>query len=202
MFLSNLDSSGLDSFLRSTIHESVERHHYPLSKDGQAYLGGVLKRFAASSELFEDYLFHGEKIHGLKPVTLQHFDSLEKKGSEKEAVLQNLAEQCLLLVGYFYDHIRKNGLAQVHFHSNMGMAAYGGISPASPSVFPEIAEHFDLYSVVVGDLHVPELRQHARELEKVMKRWMQTRDRRYELLIEGALGENNLLVGKDSGEIN
>lgn len=202
MFLSGLDSSSLDSFLKKTIQESVDRHQYPLSQDGQAYLGGVLKRFAVSSELFDEYLFHGERIHGLKPVTLQHFDSLEKKGPEKEAVLQHLAEQCLLLVGYFYDSVRRNGLAQVHFHSNVGMAAYVGLSPARSSVFPEIAEHFDLYSVVVGDLHIPELRQHTKKLERVMKRWMQTRDRRYELLIEGVLEGSELLVGKDGGDVN
>ncbi len=180
----------LGSFLQSTVEDSIVRHGFHLSADGKAYVSDFLTRFVGIGQLFREYQWNGETEYGLKPISLQHFAALEEKGlAEKTVALQNLAEECLFLVGYCYDFIRKNGLGQVRFHSDMGVAAYGGLAALTgQQLFPEVAQHFDSYSVVVGDLHIPELKNDDRRLKRVLDCWMETRDQRYALLIEGVLG--------------
>ncbi len=190
-----MSNQELSTFLRSNIEDSISRHAFPLSTEGQAYLSDFLVRYVDATCLFREYRWQGEKMYGLKPITVQHFEALEEKGlAEKTVALQNLAEECLFLVGFCYDFVRKNGLGQVRFHSDMGAAAYGGLAALTGEhLFPEVAEQFDSYSVVVGDLHLPELKSDNRRFKKVLDRWMETHDRRYELLIEGVLGQKGLM---------
>lgn len=200
-------SDFLDDFFNITMRDSIKRHNFPLSEEGLCYLQKVAIRFLDAGNLFQEYDFHGEKRYGLKPITFQHFEALEQKGPAREAALQNLAEECLFLVGYGYDFLRQQGLGQVRYHSDVGRAAYAGLSRVElssfePIVFPEVAEHFDWYSVVTGDLHVPALRRDNIQLKKVLDRWLETRDRRYELLIEGALGEKLVIVQNDNSRKN
>lgn len=185
-----MSNQELTAFLRSTVDDSIARHAFPLSSDGQAYLNDFLVRYVDATRLFREYRLQGKNVRGLKPITFQHFEALEEKGlAERTVVLQNLAEECLFLVGFCYDYVRRNGLGQVRFHSDMGAAAYGGLAALTGQpVFPEVAERFDTYSVVVGDLHLPELKINNRRFKQVLDRWMETHDRRYELLIEGVLG--------------
>jgi len=187
-----MSNQELTAFLRSNIKESIDRHGFPLSSDGCDYLGDFLTRYVDATRLFREYRLQGENVRGLKPITFQHFEALEEKGlAEKTVVLQGLAEECLFLVGFCYEYVRRNGLGQVRFHSDMGAAAYGGLAALTgQAVFPEVAEQFNSYSVVVGDLHIPELKNDNRRFKQVLDRWMETRDRRYGLLIEGVLGSN------------
>ncbi len=191
----------LGDFIHQTLADSVQRHNFPLSDLGLLYLEEIMLHFIEAGNLFKKYDFHGEKKYGLKPITFQHFEALEQKGLAREAALRNLAEECLFLVGYGYDFLRQQGLGQVRYHSDMGRVAYAGLprfepSRFEPTIFPEVAEHFDWYSVVTGDLHVPALRSDERQLKKVLDKWLETRDRRYELLIEGALG-GKVVIAKD-----
>ncbi len=187
-----MSNQELTAFLRSNIEESIDRHGFPLSSDGCDYLGDFLTRYVDATRLFREYRLEGKNVRGLKPITFQHFEAFEEKGlAEKTVVLQNLAEECLFLVGFCYEYVRKNGLGQVRFHSDMGAAAYGSLAVLTGQpVFPEVAEQFDTYSVVVGDLHIPELKKDHRRFKRVIDRWMETRDRRYELLVEGVLGSS------------
>ncbi len=199
-----MQNSELGDFLRSNIEDSSSRHGFALSSDGRAYLTDFLVRYVDATRLFREYQLQGKNVRGLKPITFQHFEALEEKGlAEKTVALQTLAEECLFLVGFCYDYVRRNGLSQVRFHSDMGAAAYGGLAALTgQQLFPEVAEQFDSYSVVVGDLHLPELKNDNRRFKKVLDRWMETHDRRYELLIEGVLGSNVVVFpGKKGKEI-
>lgn len=194
----------LTDFLASTVKDSVQRHHFPLSEAGQHYLQDMLTRFVDPGQLFQGYDLHGERVYGLKPITLQQFEAWEKVfgdgTSTKEVGMQQLAEQCLFLVGYCYDYVRRNGVGSVRFHRDTGAVAYEGLGILTGvDTYPEIAASFDACAVVVGDLHVPELKKDSQKLKKVLDRWVETRDRRYGLLVEAALGPQSFAVGQKSG---
>ena len=196
----------LSDFLGETIEGSVSRHGFSLSDEGKTYLRGVMEHFADAQQLFQEYDFHGKPIYGLKPITLQHFEAVAEKGrAAKTEALRTVAEQCLFLVGFCYDHIRKNGMGQVRFHSDLGAAAYDSLaqrSSADAHVFPEIAEQFTAYCVVTGDLHIPELRSNPVRFKNVFDRWMKTHDRRDELLIEGVLDKQLVFDNHEKKGIN
>lgn len=164
------------------------------------YIERMLTRFVESSNLFQSYDFHGEKKYGLKPITLQHFELTSTEfSSSRESGLQKLAEECLFLVGYCYDHVRRNGIGSVHFHRDVGSVAYDSLGALTGvQTYPEVAESFDEYAVVIGDLHVPGLRKDRKKLKVVLDRWMETRDQRYALLLEAAV-EGDRLVFDTSG---
>ena len=192
-----MPSSELSDFLHQNVDDSVVRHGFNLSPEGREYLRDFLGRFIDIARLFHEYQSQGEKMYGLKPITFQHFEALQEKGlAQKSIVLQQLAEECLFLVGYCYDFVRRNGAAQVRFHSNMGAAAYDSLAALTgQQVFPEVAESFSAYSVVVGDLHIPELKADNQRFKHVLDQWLKTRDKRYELLIEGVLGQKGIVAG-------
>ncbi|MBI2102943.1 hypothetical protein HYT55_03835 [Candidatus Woesearchaeota archaeon] len=194
----------LTDFLADTIRDSVQRHHFPLSEAGQHYLQDMLTRFVDPNSLFQVYDLHGERRYGLKPITFQQFEAWEKAlgdgTSGKELGMQQVAERCLFLVGFCYDYVRRNGVGSVRFHRDTGAVAYDGLGVLTGvDTFPEIAASFDACAVVVGDLHVPELKKDSQKLKKVLDRWVETRDRRYGLLIEAALGPQNFAVGYKGG---
>ena len=171
-------------FFHEHVNESVERRKISLSDYGRIYLANMLTDYAASDKLFRAYEFEKIKGEGLVPITLQYLSSFNSSNFQKRVKLKELADDCLFLVGYFYDFIRKDGKEQVKYHYYLGTTAYqslGNLTAARErnmsALFFELSDKFIDLSLIIGDMHIPSLK--GEKLFETYKKWERTKDSRY-----------------------
>jgi len=180
----------LELFFHEHVNESTERRRIDLSDYGKIYLTRMLTDYAASDKLFRAYEFEKIKGEGLVPITLQYLSSFNCPNFQKRIKLKELADDCLFLVGYFYDFIRKDGRGQVKYHYNLGTSAYQSLGNLiarernMSTLFFELSDKFIDLSLIIGDVHIPSLK--GEKLLETYKKWERTKDTRYLSLLTAA----------------
>ena len=177
------NEESLDDFLVESVNESVERRSLKTSEEIKSYLVDVLKSNIISDKVFTNYDLSGEKHYGLKPITFQMFDAKSNPGK-----LKQLGDHCLFLVGYFYDFLLDKGKGQVDFHKQVGSSAYGNFGSAIyddsgiiKNMFVDLANDFESYSEVIGDLHLHSLDE--KNILGLYDKFIVTKDKRYSSML-------------------
>ena len=82
-----------------------------LTEELESYLVFMLMRFSEKSELSQNIL------------AIEFLESLHKRGSLKTCSLQEVGDKCLLISGFFPEHIKKRRLKE-SYYIDLGQNAY------------------------------------------------------------------------------
>ena len=181
---------GIEEHFASSINDSLLLRKLEISPWTQQYLANMLHSFVRAEQLFAREGIEGK--FQLEPVTYQYFHALTEQGITRRLRLKKVADECLFLTGYFYDHINSAGNGQTQFHHDVGTSAYIHLAQGNTNaaynahlvgLYHELAANFTVLSAVIGDLHLPEL-NHVQNVLRLYERWQKTQDpRQYEALV-------------------
>ena len=165
-------------YIAQAIPQSVHRLGFSVSDCVQDYVIDMLSSFVNSEQIFRKYQHSVISRNGLEPITFQYLQSATFRGEVREGKLEQLANECLFLTGFFYDFIKKMGASQIRFHCQIGSSAYTELSHSprrEQEKYAELAAKFWELSVVIGDLNVPEHNKN-KKLYEMYTEWKQTGD--------------------------
>ena len=176
------------------VSEGVERRHLSVSPEAQAYVTGVLVALTLADDVFtarEKSSVAADTGRYLKPFTFQL-----QEAADRPYLFKEVGDRCLFVLGFAYDEVRKTGMSQVKFHSDVGRTAYGRYaqvvaqyqdrlvhSGRADPLFTELADSFDGLAAVVGDLHLKRLDDNQVLLD-YYDRYLRTGDQRYASLLQ------------------
>jgi hypothetical protein len=104
-----------------------------LDETSESYLVFLLMRFSNRQQL------------GSRPIALEYLEGINRVGSDRQSHLQDVADQCLILTGFFPEQAAQR-LVSVGYFINIGRSAYLELAEtttrAVSALFRKIADEF------------------------------------------------------------
>ncbi len=187
-------ASAAKAYFQESMKTAVERRKVEVSSEAKDYVVSFLIRYVRSEPFFSSLLPRNKEIIPL-------VERLRKSKADDRAVLElklkDIGDSSLFLVGFFYG--AEDGRKKViEYYSQVGEQAYRSCGHSlqqkiddSAHTFFELADKFSDLGLVLGDLRLAEINSFGKLLH-LYEKWVTTRDRRYEALLEAS----NFLPGK------
>lgn len=177
------------NYFADSLESALQRHNYTVSPEVKTYVVEMLASFVQSSDVCR------------MPITFQYFEGVRASSLlERSERWQKLGDECLFLVGFFYDSLRKDGMSMVRFHSDIGSSAYARCGNSvrkkyhlENTVFDQLAGQFWKLGEMIGDLHLPSL-ENTQQFFDIYVKWQETQDKRYASLLHS---KENIILVKD-----
>lgn len=174
-------ANDLKKYTSQAVENSIRRLEIIVSKPAQRYLVEMFD-FFSNSRLLEETYQNLQSGGFFTPITFKYFGSKYGTPDQQKFRLRLLGDECLILDGFFYDALIKNGAAQVRFHEGIGSSAYQELSRSSRDVYAELAQKFWELSLILFDLSIPEQHQ-EKKLQEMLEKWQKSKDLKYQLLL-------------------
>lgn len=165
----DLDHQTLESYFFSEIEQVAERRGHGLSQDVEAYLVGLLARYARRPQAA------GRKS---RPLALEYMRARGETGAARANALRGVGDRALYISGVAPRSLHRAPVG-VRYVRGIGEAAYREVaSDDGPlAVLGEVAARFEAVAEVIGD--VVELGAEAKpDLLAIYERWRKLRDPR------------------------
>lgn len=167
--------AGLSQFFEEAVQGSLQACGVEASTPAASYLVTLLEEFTRPDEAKEETLG--------RPVSLLLDEALHNpKPAERFEKLRAIGDGVLYTAGFFGDHFERRGV-DPKFVCMLGARAYGSVSamlgvPTTLDVFGELANKFDAFVVVLGDVADQATARSTPGLVRLYERWLKTRSDR------------------------
>ncbi len=172
-------SPNISGFFRDAVEGAMRSRGSHATDAAETYLVALLADFARPGQLDTQTL--------RRPITLLLDEALRAAGRERFDRLRALGDGVLYVTGFFGDHLETRGV-EIAYVSALGARAYdsaaqmlrrGGRteSAGAPDVFAELADHFDMFVVLVNDVADSMLARSAKSdssMVKLYERWLRS----------------------------
>jgi hypothetical protein len=189
-------------FFQEVVGEALRSRNLDATEAACSYLVDLLCEYAHPGEDAGSTL--------TQPLTFLLRDALEATGVERFQRLRVLGDGVLYVVGFFGGHIECKGIQRGYVIS-VGSSAYrhaaamlrrsAAADSQGPDVLSELADKFDRFAQVLGDVADGALASGARDERAVLKlyeRWLRTGSCR----LAEELGTRGLIPVRGSGGLN
>jgi hypothetical protein len=193
-------SPNMAGFFEEVVGEALRSRNLTATEAACSYLVDLLCEFAHPDEHAGSAL--------TQPLTFLLRDALEATGIERFQRLRVLGDGVLYVVGFFGGHIDCKGIHRGYVIS-VGSSAYrhaaamlrSGVPERGPDVLSELADKFERFAQVLGDVADGVLASSANDERSVLKlyeRWLRTGSFR----LAEELGSRGLIAVRGSGGLN
>lgn len=163
----------LESFFFEEIERAQERCGQPLSDEVEAYVVGMLARFADRTQVA------GRRS---EPLALHYLRAREQDGAARAQALRGVGDRALYISGVVPRSVHRNAV-DVRYVRGIGEAAYREVVERSQwggalAVLGELAARFEGVSEVIAEVVDVEARAHAHDLLGLYERWRRDGDPR------------------------
>ena len=163
----------LESFFFEEIEQAQGRSGQQLSRDVEAYVVGMLARFARRTQVAGR---HSE------PLALVYMRAQRQDGTAGATALRQVGDRALYISGVAPRSLRRSPV-DVRYIRGIGEAAYREVAERSPwggalAVLGELAEAFEGVSELIGEMVDLDSKAPQKDLLALYERWRQNGDAR------------------------
>ncbi len=153
----------LESFFFEEIEQVQERRRNRLPADVEAYVVGLLARYAKRSQVAG---------RTSRPLAIDYLEARKERGSRRTSALRNVGDRALYISGVVPRSLHRSPVG-VRYVKGIGEAAYRAVSAESSgalAVLCRLAGMFDAVAEVIGDVTRPGEHE-VDDLLAVYERW-------------------------------
>jgi hypothetical protein len=173
-------SADLNTFFREQVEAAMHKRGFDATDAAGLYLVELLADYAKPAPLTEQTLN--------RPLTLLLDEALQCAGLERFERLRSLGDGVLYVSGFFGDHLENKGI-ELGYVAMLGATAYDSAArmlrtagssaggDGAPDVFSELANKFEMFVDLLGDIAGSLLATSSssdRGLLKLYERWLRT----------------------------
>ncbi len=195
-------SPSMSGYFQEVVSEALRSRNLEATEAASSYLVDLLCDYAHPDEQSGSTL--------TQPLTFLLRDALEATGAERFQRLRGLGDGVLYVAGFFGGHIDSKGIHRGYIVS-VGSTAYREaaamlrrspkVMGQGPDVLSELADKFERFAQVLGDVADAALASNARDprgMLKLYERWLRTGSSR----LAEELGARGLIPTRGAGGLN
>lgn len=195
-------SPSMSGYFQEVVSEALRSRNLEATDAASSYLVDLLCDYAHPDEQSGSTL--------TQPLTFLLRDALEATGAERFQRLRGLGDGVLYVAGFFGGHIDSKGIHRGYIVS-VGSTAYREaaamlrrspkVTGQGPDVLSELADKFERFAQVLGDVADAALASNARDpraMLKLYERWLRTGSSR----LAEELGARGLIPTRGTGGLN
>jgi len=195
-------SPSMSGYFQEVVSEALRSRNLEATDAASSYLVDLLCDYAHPNEQSGSTL--------TQPLTFLLRDALEATGAERFQRLRGLGDGVLYVAGFFGGHIDSKGIHRGYIVS-VGSTAYREaaamlrrspkVTGQGPDVLSELADKFERFAQVLGDVADAALASNARDpraMLKLYERWLRTGSSR----LAEELGARGLIPTRGTGGLN
>lgn len=156
------DHTTLESFFFSEIERAQARHDHSLPTDVEAYVVGLLARYAKRTHVAG---------RTSRPLAMDYLEARGKQGSRRAKALRHVGDRALYISGVVPRSMARSPVG-VGYVRGIGTAAYRAVSndhSGALEVLARIAARFDEVAAVIGEVARPQ--EERDDLLTIYERW-------------------------------
>lgn len=177
-----LMTSSLTALFRELLQAAMVAQQVESSETTEFYLVRLLEDFArpARANLLDP------------PLAIDYLEASHAPAALRYEKLKRVADTALFITGLFVESLERS-LVGPEYYASLGRNAYARLSaapgrPALAEPFSELAQRFQEFVRVLGEISAQELFRREEDTLRLYKRWLQNRGRREaDLLIRRGL---------------